>query len=158
MKSTYMIDLSPKSRGILYRLTKKMVEVKLTFKQLICNMYGFHKTKFNKSQFHDIILQYDRHLVLEDIDELFGDLDENKNQVVFFEHIVSALDSITEDDNPALLLNRRSKIGKDTGQGDEKISAVIEFKDILVINEEYLEVIGLFITEKDGFLTKNNLT
>ena len=40
----------------------------------------------------------------------------------------------------------------------KKMDAIIEFKDTLLRSEDYLEVICLFSTEKNGFLTKDNMS
>jgi Mn-dependent DtxR family transcriptional regulator len=37
------------------------------------------------------------------------------------------------------------------------MNVVIEFKDLLMQTEDYLEVICLFVTEKDGFFNKGNV-
>ena len=49
-------------------------------------------------------------MVLAEIDALFAELDESNNGYVFYEFLVSAYDKISENDNPAQELNRRSKI------------------------------------------------
>lgn len=54
-------------------------------------------------------------------------------------------------------LNRKSKIVT-TNTEKEKFNVIIQFKDKLLMVEDYLEAVCLFVTEKDGFLTKGNLT
>ena len=40
----------------------------------------------------------------------------------------------------------------------KKMDAIIEFKDTLLRSEDYFEVICLFCSEKNGFLTRDNMS
>lgn len=100
-----------------------------------------------------LIRQYDQNLALTEIDQLFSELDESGNGFVFYEFLISAYEQITEEDNPTQELNRKSKlIG--TPSKKREFDVLIEIKDLLMMTGDYLSAIEVFITEKDGHLTR----
>lgn len=47
MDIEYNSQLTPKSKGILYRLKRSLEREKKTLKNLVSNIFGFQKGKFN---------------------------------------------------------------------------------------------------------------
>lgn len=78
--------------------------------------------------------------MLSEVDQLFKELDEDSNGYVFYENLIKAYVRITDYDNPALQLNRRSKIVESPTKKKE-MNVLIEIKDLLIQTEDYLEAI-----------------
>lgn len=86
--------LSRKSRGILYQLKDNLNRRRLTLNDHICNIFGYLRTQFNKKEFFSIIKAYDDKLMLEELDQLFCELDESCNEKIFIEYLKTVYENI----------------------------------------------------------------
>lgn len=65
------INLSNKSRAILYRFKTSLKDKNLLLDTHICNVFQYRKNKFSRKQFHKLILKFDSNLILSDVDLVF---------------------------------------------------------------------------------------
>ena len=86
---------------------------------------------------------------------------QNKNNYVFYEALRDAYQSLTESDNPAKRSNLKSSSrfseNSEKGNSQEVEEIIGELKGLLVSCDNYLEILGVFDTEREGYLNKENM-
>lgn len=108
-----------------------------------------------------MIKSYDNKLMLPELDQLFSELDESCNEIVFFYLLKQAYEDISERDNPlkpneeaiqraASRLTTRHKVA-------DLVAIYKEIRLALTKSEDIIEIIHLFGMENGGFLTEGNI-
>ncbi len=143
--------LSRKSRGILYQLKKKLDAQKKTLKDHVCEIFGFEKMQFKKQEFFFLIKVYDDKLVLSQLDELFTELDDSCNEIVFIERIKAAYQTISEADDPLKpnekIIERAASRISTRHKLTDLVEVYKEVRKVLTSSEDIIEIIYLFGVE-----------
>lgn len=155
--------LSKKSRGILFMLRKMLAAEGKTIHDQVQKVFEFHKEKFKKKEFAQLVKSLDTRLTFEEIDSLGDELDADGNGFIFLTELARSMDMLTVDDDPysSILdvqskeIMTKSKLGRISVE-DQSILALKIFKDSMREIDPY-QLFDIFDEDRDGNLALDEL-
>ena len=73
-------------------------------------MFEYRKESFTRKDFHRIILEFDKNLVLKEIDTVFDEINSMGKKTIPFAALSKVLDDINQFDDPMCNLSKNSLI------------------------------------------------